>query len=105
MLRIVEDLNRRDNVDGILVQLPLPPQVDAKRILEAVDPAKDVDGFHPINAGRLATGGSGLGLSIVAAIAAAHGGELILSARPDGGLRVVTTLPLAAATELAGSPG
>jgi methylenetetrahydrofolate dehydrogenase (NADP+)/methenyltetrahydrofolate cyclohydrolase len=56
LLRIVEDLNRRDNVDGILVQLPLPPQVDAKRILEAVDPAKDVDGFHPINVGRLVAG-------------------------------------------------
>ena len=56
LLRIVEDLNRRDEVDGILVQLPLPPQVDAKKILEAVDPAKDVDGFHPINVGRLVAG-------------------------------------------------
>jgi methylenetetrahydrofolate dehydrogenase (NADP+)/methenyltetrahydrofolate cyclohydrolase len=56
LLRIVEDLNRRDDVDGILVQLPLPLQVDAKRILEAVDPAKDVDGFHPINVGRLVAG-------------------------------------------------
>jgi methylenetetrahydrofolate dehydrogenase (NADP+) / methenyltetrahydrofolate cyclohydrolase len=56
LLTIVEDLNRRDDVDGILVQLPLPPQVDAKRILEAVDPAKDVDGFHPINVGRLVAG-------------------------------------------------
>jgi methylenetetrahydrofolate dehydrogenase (NADP+)/methenyltetrahydrofolate cyclohydrolase len=56
LLRIVEDLNRRDDVDGILVQLPLPAQVDAKKILEAVDPAKDVDGFHPINVGRLVAG-------------------------------------------------
>lgn len=56
LLRIVDDLNHRDDVDGILVQLPLPPQVDAKRILEAVDPAKDVDGFHPINVGRLVAG-------------------------------------------------
>ena len=43
-------------MDGILVQLPLPPQVDAKSVLEAVDPAKDVDGFHPINVGRLVAG-------------------------------------------------
>jgi methylenetetrahydrofolate dehydrogenase (NADP+)/methenyltetrahydrofolate cyclohydrolase len=56
MLAIVEDLNRRDDVDGILVQLPLPPQVDAKKILDAVDPAKDVDGFHPINVGHLVAG-------------------------------------------------
>src|ERR1700722_3103648 len=46
MLAVVDDLNRRDDVDGILVQLPLPPQVDTKRVLEAVDPAKDVEGFH-----------------------------------------------------------
>jgi methylenetetrahydrofolate dehydrogenase (NADP+) / methenyltetrahydrofolate cyclohydrolase len=56
LLAIVEDLNRRDDVDGILIQLPLPPQVDAKQILEAVDPAKDVDGFHPLNVGRLVAG-------------------------------------------------
>jgi methylenetetrahydrofolate dehydrogenase (NADP+)/methenyltetrahydrofolate cyclohydrolase len=56
MLEIVADLNRREEVDGILVQLPLPPQVDAKRVLEAVDPAKDVDGFHPLNLGRLVSG-------------------------------------------------
>src|ERR1700735_2482224 len=53
---IVEDLNRRDDVDGILVQLPLPPPVDAKKILGAGDPAKDVDGFHPLNFGRLVAG-------------------------------------------------
>jgi len=56
LLAIVEELNRRDDVDGILVQLPLPAQIDAKKILEAVDPAKDVDGFHPLNVGRLVAG-------------------------------------------------
>jgi methylenetetrahydrofolate dehydrogenase (NADP+) / methenyltetrahydrofolate cyclohydrolase len=56
LLAIIEDLNRRDDVDGILVQLPLPAQVDARKILEAVDPAKDVDGFHPLNVGRLVAG-------------------------------------------------
>ena len=56
MLALVESLNRRDDVDGILVQLPLPPQVDSKRVLLAVDPAKDVDGFHPCSVGALVTG-------------------------------------------------
>jgi methylenetetrahydrofolate dehydrogenase (NADP+) / methenyltetrahydrofolate cyclohydrolase len=60
LLAIVEDLNRANDVDGILIQLPLPPHIDTKRILEAVDPAKDVDGFHPSNLGRLVTGRSGL---------------------------------------------
>ncbi len=60
LLAVVEDLNRDNNVDGILIQLPLPPQVDTKRILEAVDPAKDVDGFHPVNLGRLVSGRPGL---------------------------------------------
>lgn len=56
LLRLVAELNARDDVDGILVQLPLPKAVDEARVLEAVDPAKDVDGFHPINVGRLALG-------------------------------------------------
>ncbi len=56
LLLSVEQLNARSDIDGILVQLPLPPQVDAKRILLAVAPEKDVDGFHPCNVGRLATG-------------------------------------------------
>jgi len=56
VLDLVDQLNRDDNVDGILVQLPLPPQIDASRVIAAIDPAKDVDGFHPMNAGRLATG-------------------------------------------------
>jgi methylenetetrahydrofolate dehydrogenase (NADP+)/methenyltetrahydrofolate cyclohydrolase len=53
---IVRELNGRDDVDGILVQLPLPKHIDERRILELVDPAKDVDGFHPVNAGRLMQG-------------------------------------------------
>jgi methylenetetrahydrofolate dehydrogenase (NADP+) / methenyltetrahydrofolate cyclohydrolase len=60
LLGLVADLNRRDEIDGILVQLPLPPQVDAKRVLEAIDPAKDVDGFHPVNVGKLVSGRPGL---------------------------------------------
>jgi len=60
LLALIAELNARDEVDGILVQLPLPPQVDTKRVLEAVDPAKDVDGFHPVNLGRLVSGRAGL---------------------------------------------
>jgi methylenetetrahydrofolate dehydrogenase (NADP+) / methenyltetrahydrofolate cyclohydrolase len=60
MLNLIEHLNRRDEIDGILVQLPLPPQVDAKKVLLAVDPAKDVDGFHPMNVGFLSTRRPGL---------------------------------------------
>jgi methylenetetrahydrofolate dehydrogenase (NADP+)/methenyltetrahydrofolate cyclohydrolase len=53
LLHIVDGLNRRPEIDGILVQLPLPRQVDAKRVLLEVDPEKDVDGFHPLNLGKL----------------------------------------------------
>ena len=56
MLALVADLNRREEIDGILLQLPLPPQVDSKRLLDAILPEKDVDGFHPVNAGRLQAG-------------------------------------------------
>jgi methylenetetrahydrofolate dehydrogenase (NADP+)/methenyltetrahydrofolate cyclohydrolase len=56
MLDLVTALNGRDDIDGILIQLPLPKQVDAKALLDAVFPAKDVDGFHPVNAGRLQAG-------------------------------------------------
>ena len=56
LLQLVVDLNADERVDGILVQLPLPQQIDAARIIATIDPAKDVDGFHAINAGRLATG-------------------------------------------------
>lgn len=60
LLEVVEDLNRRDDIDGILVQLPLPAQVDSKKVLLTVDPAKDVDGFHPMNVGFLSTQRPGL---------------------------------------------
>jgi methylenetetrahydrofolate dehydrogenase (NADP+) / methenyltetrahydrofolate cyclohydrolase len=60
MLGLVDDLNNDNAVDGILIQLPLPSQIDTKRVLEAVDPSKDVDGFHPVNLGRLISGRSGL---------------------------------------------
>lgn len=56
MLALIAELNAREDVDGILIQLPLPAHVEAKRLLEAVSPEKDVDGFHPINAGRLQSG-------------------------------------------------
>ena len=59
-LRIIAELNRRHEIDGILIQLPLPPHVDTKQLLEAVLPEKDVDGFHPVNAGRLEAGRPGL---------------------------------------------
>ena len=60
VLALVARLNADPAVDGILVQLPLPPHIDAQKIIEAIDPAKDVDGFHPVNAGRLMTGAPGL---------------------------------------------
>ena len=60
LLELVLELNHREEIDGILVQLPLPPQVDSKKILMAVDPAKDVDGFHPVNVGFLSTQRPGL---------------------------------------------
>jgi len=56
LLQLVDDLNADERVDGILVQLPLPAHIDAARVIETIDPAKDVDGFHPVNAGRLVTG-------------------------------------------------
>jgi methylenetetrahydrofolate dehydrogenase (NADP+)/methenyltetrahydrofolate cyclohydrolase len=59
-LELVARLNHRDEIDGILIQLPLPSQVDAKRVLMAVDPGKDVDGFHPVNVGFLSTQRAGL---------------------------------------------
>ncbi|MFL6440083.1 MAG: bifunctional 5,10-methylenetetrahydrofolate dehydrogenase/5,10-methenyltetrahydrofolate cyclohydrolase [Terriglobales bacterium] len=60
MLALIASLNEREDIDGILVQLPLPPQVDTKRILLAVSPQKDVDGFHPLNVGYLSTQREGL---------------------------------------------
>jgi methylenetetrahydrofolate dehydrogenase (NADP+)/methenyltetrahydrofolate cyclohydrolase len=56
LLATIAALNADDGVDGILVQLPLPPQIDARAVLESVDPARDVDGFHPDNVGRLQDG-------------------------------------------------
>jgi len=56
LLQLVTELNADAHVDGILVQLPLPPQISAARVIETIEPGKDVDGFHPMNAGRLATG-------------------------------------------------
>jgi methylenetetrahydrofolate dehydrogenase (NADP+)/methenyltetrahydrofolate cyclohydrolase len=60
MLDLIRSLNDRDEIDGILVQLPLPAQVDTKALLDAVDPSKDVDGFHPVNSGRLLAGRAAL---------------------------------------------
>lgn len=60
LLEQVAELNARDDIDGILVQLPLPPQVDSKKVLLAVLPEKDVDGFHPVNVGNLSTQRPGL---------------------------------------------
>jgi len=56
LLQVVTDLNADERIDGILVQLPLPSQIDAARVIETIEPGKDVDGFHPVNAGRLAIG-------------------------------------------------
>ncbi|HEV2134196.1 MAG TPA: bifunctional 5,10-methylenetetrahydrofolate dehydrogenase/5,10-methenyltetrahydrofolate cyclohydrolase [Terracidiphilus sp.] len=56
LLSLVSTLNSRDDIDGILVQLPLPPQVDARTVLDSISPDKDVDGLHPVNAGRLQAG-------------------------------------------------
>ncbi|HSS19277.1 MAG TPA: bifunctional 5,10-methylenetetrahydrofolate dehydrogenase/5,10-methenyltetrahydrofolate cyclohydrolase [Pyrinomonadaceae bacterium] len=59
LLDLIGSLNHRGDVDGILVQLPLPDEIDENKIIEAIDPAKDVDGFHPVNIGRLAMGRPG----------------------------------------------
>ena len=56
LLALIDELNNDDRIDGILVQLPLPDQIDESKVLEAISPAKDADGFHPYNVGRLATG-------------------------------------------------
>jgi methylenetetrahydrofolate dehydrogenase (NADP+) / methenyltetrahydrofolate cyclohydrolase len=58
LLALIARLNEDDGIDGILVQLPLPRQIDPQRVIAAIDPAKDVDGFHPVNVGRLWSGGS-----------------------------------------------
>src|SRR5262245_55224838 len=60
LLALIGDLNHRSDVHGILVQLPLPAHIDTRQVLDAMDPAKDIDGFHPINVGRLASGAKAL---------------------------------------------
>lgn len=60
LLAVVAKLNADPAIDGILVQLPLPRHIDSTRVIEAIDPAKDVDGFHPVNVGRLSSGGQAL---------------------------------------------
>ena len=60
LLSLIDDLNADPEVHGILVQLPLPPTIDSSKVLDRVAPAKDVDGFHPVNVGRLSTGTGGL---------------------------------------------
>ncbi|MBI2254293.1 MAG: bifunctional methylenetetrahydrofolate dehydrogenase/methenyltetrahydrofolate cyclohydrolase FolD [Proteobacteria bacterium] len=60
LLKLIDQLNKDPSVNGILVQLPLPKQIDSQAVINAIDPDKDVDGFHVVNAGRLATGGQGL---------------------------------------------
>jgi methylenetetrahydrofolate dehydrogenase (NADP+)/methenyltetrahydrofolate cyclohydrolase len=60
LLALIAELNGRKDVHGILVQLPLPKHIDARHVIEAIDPAKDIDGFHPINVGRLASGARAL---------------------------------------------
>src|ERR1700724_3608821 len=59
LLDLIAGLNADPAIDGILVQLPLPVQIDPQRVIEAIDPEKDVDGFHPRNVGHLWSGGSG----------------------------------------------
>ena len=56
VLEKIEELNKDESVSGILVQLPLPKHIDKQKVIEAIDPAKDVDGFHPMNVGNLSSG-------------------------------------------------
>jgi methylenetetrahydrofolate dehydrogenase (NADP+)/methenyltetrahydrofolate cyclohydrolase len=78
LLALVERLNADDEVDGILVQLPLPRQIDATRVIEAIDPRKDVDGLHPMNAGLLLAGAPALAPCTPLGCL-----ELVRSVRPD----------------------
>lgn len=59
LLALIDGLNHRDDIDGILVQVPLPPHIDSRRVLESVDASKDADGFHPLNVGHLVAGRPG----------------------------------------------
>ncbi|MCP4880653.1 MAG: bifunctional methylenetetrahydrofolate dehydrogenase/methenyltetrahydrofolate cyclohydrolase FolD [Gammaproteobacteria bacterium] len=60
LLNLIQEMNQDPTINGILVQLPLPKHIDSDKVLNAIDPAKDVDGFHPINVGLLSTGGKGM---------------------------------------------
>ncbi|HCH24012.1 MAG TPA: bifunctional methylenetetrahydrofolate dehydrogenase/methenyltetrahydrofolate cyclohydrolase FolD [Oceanospirillaceae bacterium] len=60
LLNLIDEMNQDPAINGILVQLPLPKHIDSDKVLNAIDPAKDVDGFHPINVGLLSTGGNGM---------------------------------------------
>ena len=85
LLDLIDTLNLRDEIDGILVQLPLPPQVEKVRVLSAIDPFKDVDGFHPANVGNLVSGRPGLVPCTPAGII-----EILLRSRiPIAGTRAV----------------
>jgi methylenetetrahydrofolate dehydrogenase (NADP+) / methenyltetrahydrofolate cyclohydrolase len=85
LLELIGQLNADDTVDGILVQLPLPEPIDENRAIEAVDPAKDVDGFHPINAGKLLLGHDGV-------VAATPTGIMALLAEYDVQLKGVNAV-------------
>ena len=56
LLKLIDELNKREDVDGILVQLPLPKHIDTRKVINSIEPSKDGDGFHPVNVGKLATG-------------------------------------------------
>ena len=85
LLALIAKLNADPAVNGILVQLPLPEQIDAQKVINAIDPGKDVDGFHPLNAGRLATGPAGAGALHAAWLH--HSGEVraAIAGRPGRG--------------------
>jgi len=91
LLALVERLNKDESVHGILVQLPLPPQIDSQTVINAIDPDKDVDGFHVVNVGRLATGQESLvpctpaGCVILAkrAMGALEGAEAVIVGRSN----------------------
>jgi methylenetetrahydrofolate dehydrogenase (NADP+)/methenyltetrahydrofolate cyclohydrolase len=85
LLALVARLNADDEIDGILVQLPLPRHIDATRVIESIDPGKDVDGLHPVNAGRLMAGSPALAPCTPLGCL-----ELVRSERPDiAGLEAV----------------
>ena len=62
LLKLIDELNNRKDVDGILVQMPVPEHINEKAVIDAIDPAKDVDGFHPMNVGNLSVGRPGFAM-------------------------------------------